>query len=362
MGQDDDGFVLFHTMLLRFVLVGFVCSAVLTALLFITSPSGRHLRSFGQQEQHLEHIFPHKRRRFETTDRPVVGILTQPNGFGGEYIAASYVKFAEASGARVVPIRYWWSEKELQTVFAGINGVLLPGGGASLDPEDSVMIRPSKILYNLAQKQNKLQPNSFFIFGVCLGWEILAIVASGDGEILKASGQFEDNGVAKSLESVNFKSRLFAGLSPKLTKQRLFYHSHQMGVTPELFKLRLDHKCWDSVALGTDGKGKRFIAAAESKCAPYYGVQFHPEKNLFEWKSGADMPHSLQATETTLHFVRILAQLARQTRRGNFKEAEIFSRAIGHTPVVTTGDGYFFQIYDFGGGNSSDVEPEVRLE
>jgi hypothetical protein len=38
--------------------------------------------------------------------RPVIGILTQPDPFGVEYIAASYVKFAEAAGARVVPLRY----------------------------------------------------------------------------------------------------------------------------------------------------------------------------------------------------------------------------------------------------------------
>jgi hypothetical protein len=43
-----------------------------------------------------------------TTDRPIVGIVTQASEYGfpnqGEsYIAASYVKFVEASGARVVP-------------------------------------------------------------------------------------------------------------------------------------------------------------------------------------------------------------------------------------------------------------------
>ena len=41
-------------------------------------------------------------------DRPIVGIVTQPSEYGwpeqgSSYIAASYVKFVEASGARVVP-------------------------------------------------------------------------------------------------------------------------------------------------------------------------------------------------------------------------------------------------------------------
>ncbi len=43
-----------------------------------------------------------------TNNWPIVGIVTQPSEYGWpnqdqSYIAASYVKFVEASGARVVP-------------------------------------------------------------------------------------------------------------------------------------------------------------------------------------------------------------------------------------------------------------------
>ena len=43
---------------------------------------------------------------FLENSRPVIGILTQPDLNGQEYIAASYVKYAEAAGARVIPLRY----------------------------------------------------------------------------------------------------------------------------------------------------------------------------------------------------------------------------------------------------------------
>lgn len=329
-------------MWLQFGLASLLLSGLLTVVVFWVSPDHAALRGAVSSSV----AFPGHRRPLHPTNRPVIGILTQPTEFGGEYIAASYVKFVEASGARVVPIRYWWSERELQTVFRGINGVLLPGGGASLDPEDSVMIRPAQILYDLAQKQNKLVPNSFFLFGVCLGWEILAVVASKDATILKESGQYDNHGLAKPLQQVDFRSQLFRDLDSKLPKKKLFYHSHQMGVSPEMFRLKFDH-CWKTVATGQDERGKRFIAAAESRCAPYYGLQFHPEKNLFEWKSGADIPHQLEATEVTLHFVRLLAELGRRTRQGNFNERDIFARAIENTPVVTVGDSYFFQVYNF---------------
>jgi len=44
-------------------------------------------------------------------DRPIYGILTQPfdnnpYSYNSSYIAASYVKFIEGSGGRVVPIHW----------------------------------------------------------------------------------------------------------------------------------------------------------------------------------------------------------------------------------------------------------------
>ena len=42
-------------------------------------------------------------------NRPIVGVLTQPtdgdmSAYGSSYIAASYVKYLEGGGARVVPV------------------------------------------------------------------------------------------------------------------------------------------------------------------------------------------------------------------------------------------------------------------
>jgi GMP synthase-like glutamine amidotransferase len=166
--------------------------------------------------------------------RPVVGVLTQPGMLGEEYVAASYVKLVEASGARVVPIRFWWSERELSQVFSGLSGIVLPGGGASLDPKDSVLLRPVQILYNLAEKQNKVRPNSVFIFGICLGWEVLAMVAAKDFTLLQESGQFDDQGVSKTLLAVDRRSALFRDLPPGLEHKAVFFFHHEMGVSPEV--------------------------------------------------------------------------------------------------------------------------------
>lgn len=64
----------------------------------------------------------------------VIGILAQPDeqDLKLSYIAASYVKYIESAGGRVVPIDYRWSFDKLRDIFNKVNGILLPGGGAPL--------------------------------------------------------------------------------------------------------------------------------------------------------------------------------------------------------------------------------------
>jgi len=49
------------------------------------------------------------------------------------YIAASYVKYIQMSGAQVVPIFAFSNTSALDTILSKINGVLFTGGGTSID-------------------------------------------------------------------------------------------------------------------------------------------------------------------------------------------------------------------------------------
>ncbi|ESR55629.1 hypothetical protein CICLE_v10024365mg [Citrus x clementina] len=72
-------------------------------------------------------------------NRPVIGILSHPgdgasgrlnNSKNASYIAASYVKFVESAGARVIPLIYNEPEEILFGKLKLVNGVLLTGGWA----------------------------------------------------------------------------------------------------------------------------------------------------------------------------------------------------------------------------------------
>ena len=73
---------------------------------------------------------------------PVIGVFAQtsqdienrfPKEMGYSYIPASYTKWVEAAGGRAVPIPYnLKTQEELDEILESINGVLMPGGDASL--------------------------------------------------------------------------------------------------------------------------------------------------------------------------------------------------------------------------------------
>jgi gamma-glutamyl hydrolase len=129
----------------------------------------------------------------EVNTRPIIGILTQPlgteisNGTSATnitYIAASYVKFLESAGARVVPIHYDSTRAELTSLFHSINGVLFPGGGADLS-NTTLIRRSGQILYDLAIAANDAG-DSFPLWGTCMGFQFLGLLTAQQDSILCA--------------------------------------------------------------------------------------------------------------------------------------------------------------------------------
>merc|ERR1712216_174378 len=74
-------------------------------------------------------------------NRPIVGVLSMPTasvhnanltGYGTSFIAASYIKWVESAGARVLPIPFDSTPAELRASFNSVNGLLLTGGDADI--------------------------------------------------------------------------------------------------------------------------------------------------------------------------------------------------------------------------------------
>ena len=90
------------------------------------------------------------------------------------YIMAAYVKYIEASGARVVPLIEGENKEDTLFKLSHLNGVLFPGGGDGGEDFGELIFR--QILeYND-------EGNFYPAWGTCLGYEHMVMYTSDAGK------------------------------------------------------------------------------------------------------------------------------------------------------------------------------------
>jgi len=76
------------------------------------------------------------------------------------------------------------------------------------------------------------------------------------------------------------------------------YYHHNSGVPPSAYQF---NKALNSslkiTSIGYNSTNYPYVATFEAYNYPIYGSQFHPEKNLFEWKVNA--PHDFKSDLVT---------------------------------------------------------------
>ncbi|XP_070784383.1 gamma-glutamyl hydrolase isoform X2 [Enoplosus armatus] len=239
----------------------------------------------------------------KSNGRPIIGVLAQevysPKPSKTAYIAASYVKFLESAGARVVPVMINQTLEEYKTLFNSINGILYPGGDVSII--SSGYERAAKIFYELAIEANK-RGDYFPVWGTCLGFEQLTYLTS-EKTILTSTNT---SGVPLPLNFTDETkdSRMFKGFPAELMKdlvsEPLTENSHRWSLSVLTYNTNEElKKFYKVLSTNTDGKIE-FVSTVEACDYPIYGTQWHPEKNAFEWKRPY-IPHSPSAVKTTFY-------------------------------------------------------------
>ncbi|KAI2507748.1 gamma-glutamyl-peptidase [Fragilaria crotonensis] len=270
---------------------------------------------------------------------PVVGILSEPittiDNETEYMIAASYVKWLEVSGARSIPIPYDATPMQVDDIFSQIDGVLFPGGGGK-----SLPIAARRI-WQLANEVNAREGGSLPIWGICLGFEYLLMLASENDDILE--GGFDAENISLPLHLYpreSSRSTLYAGIEDTVQTHNITLNNHAFGISPRRFGRNSKLTSMFRVtSFNRDRQGRYFVSTIESKnpkAFPYYGVQYHPEKNAFEYATypGTDIPyeaidHSPEGLMLTTHLGHFFAQLMRQSR-----EARIVN-PVSYPPVYS---------------------------
>ncbi|XP_033106631.1 gamma-glutamyl hydrolase-like [Anneissia japonica] len=291
----------------------------------------------------------------KVNDRPIIGVMSQETHgdlgkFGPSVVVASYVKLVESGGARVALVKINQSMDYYIKMFNSINGLIFPGGGQS-DILNSGYGKAAKIFFSMAVESNN-KGDYFPIWGTCQGLLLLAAIVAGED----ISGSVDCVNVAVPLKPTPdfVKSRIFDIKTPDcvlkaLTTENSTYNHHKFSVTPKNFtKFGLD-KFYRIISVNEGGNGLEFISTLEALDYPIYGIQWHPEKTLFEWNPHKDsaIPHFPNAVAVAQHVVNFLVSEARKSHHRFSSEDEASKYLVYNYQPVYTGNVVSYELCYF---------------
>ena len=312
-----------------------------------------------------------------------------PHLGGKSYVASSYVKYLELAGARVVVIPPDIKIEEEKKIFDNINGLLFPGGEVNL--EDSKYFHVTRRLFRLAKEANE-KNNYFPVLGICRGMQAIVVHTVGSLSLLSntnsrnypTSLQFYEEALESKIMRDIPKKLLVKQMTGNLTA-----HFHRYGVTPktfretkiinEQFKLIATSKDRDglefvSIFEGTVMKSVHFFTVKEENFADYcknpkkllfkyfinfnkiifvlkeelihndsfsgnlhpiFGLQYHPEKTMFEWAEKLNIPHEIDAIKFSQLVADNFVEETRKNKHRISKEVEEKYLITKQIPIYT---------------------------
>lgn len=291
-----------------------------------------------------------------TTERPIIAIFAQPttssycpNGESCQYIAASYIKFVESMGGRVVPLGYNASDDTVKETLNSVNGMLIPGGSAGISDSAITAI-------NYVKEMNDAGTH-FPMWCTCMGFEWLIQAFGGT---LESGYDSENVSLPLNFTSYAPTSRMFGSLKKSLYytmagPNTTAFNNHGMGYSPSQFEDVDELKeMFNVLSTSRDLNDRLFVSAVEAKDYPFYGVQFHPEKIIWEHgetTTGApyeNIPHTQDGMDTTLHFAEVLMKEARQNDNRYADASTEQASLIWRYPIFYTNPEFVQEyIYDF---------------
>lgn len=202
---------------------------------------------------------------------------------GDSYIASSHLKWMKKNNVEFIIIPY--DSENLQYYFNRIHGLYLPSGGAFAGTQKQYY-KACKSLIKMAIKENE-KGYYFPVWGCCMGFQQMLIIADGKDNLTDLLGQF--NSLHNYMTNIDLtqegkKSKIIKGLDEstfkKITRKKATLNNHKMGISPGDFDNNQGiSEFYKNVGNSIDRDGKPFVAIIEAHDYPFYGVQWHPERN-----------------------------------------------------------------------------------
>ncbi|XP_034090907.1 gamma-glutamyl hydrolase isoform X1 [Gymnodraco acuticeps] len=297
---------------------------------------------------------PTKLNQEASNDRPVIGILTQMisdtamKPFGKTYIPSSYVKYIESGGSRVMPIGLTLTTADYESIFRKINGLVFIGGAVDLEKSDYA--RVAKIFYRLALKAND-NGDFFPIWGTCMGMQLLTVLVAGKSLLEKTTA--DNVALHLNLTSEANSSKMFEGFPQKLmsalTEEPLTGNFHHYGLSVKNFQENEPLRSFFSLLSTNVAENQvHFVSTIEGRKYPFYGVQWHPEVNRFQWDRKLNFPHSAHAVQLSSLLAQFFVNEGRRSlHQFDNLEEEASSLIYNDTPEYAGNFTGYEQIYFF---------------
>jgi len=285
-------------------------------------------------------------------NRPIIGVLDQDfvDGSPRTFVAASYVKWVESGGARVVPLFYEkWDSEEMISMLKNLNGVLLPGGGVEMTGKYYAQLQ---VIFNYAKQLND-NGIYFPIWGSCLGSRELLCLAANDTSIIYSGFDSLDLPLAMELTPAAGQSRLLQAM-PADVKTIAVSEKVNINTNPNALALKHFNELpklvdfFDVLSASDDRTGFTFVTYIEAKKYPFYGTQFHPEKIQFEWNQDTAVDHGSDSVEFNSWLARFFVDECRKNDN-HFADTKSEQNALiyQYTPTYTGNSTRFLQSYLF---------------
>lgn len=239
----------------------------------------------------------------------VVGILSIPTTASASlgatsYIPQSYVKWIEMQGARVVPIQFDLPPQMINVILNQIDGVLFIGGAIERNVIEKNHYKYLASMRYITAKiiEQNLNGNHFPIFSICLGFELLPIVAM-DSNVSRQSDAFLNNSKISDFTHIGESNMKFTNLTQEeeammcttplhkdfnqkdkydFENENSIYNYHNKSFLMDE-KYMEEYEQFLKVVTYTEHNKKKYVSMYQFKSLPFYGVQFHPEKILYEF-------------------------------------------------------------------------------
>jgi hypothetical protein len=318
--------------------------------------------------------------------RPIIGIVTVPSEYPDQYspldysyLPASYVKFAESGGARVVPIQYDLPLANLTTLFGYLNGFVFTGGAQDLTiGNSSNLTQYATTINTILQWSIEATLNGSYtpVWGTCMGFQYISYLISNDYNVVINMPGISDVALELQWNTTNYpQSRTFNGFPSDLytdvTTEDLVYFDADYTTDPAAWSTNANLSEWlVPVAYSTNAEGTQFVsyiegAVVNGSAIPIYASQFHPEKVTFEWDNITNIPHSFDAIRVEQWLANFFVNETRSNHNQFPNETYAAQFVIENFNTTILVESQFQQIYFFqnvnftGTDQTNNVNPSL---